>query len=98
MALAGGVGATLRVDAATRQDAPMHGWLFGEGQGRYIVAVAEAAAAEVLALAATAGVPARPIGATCGERLTLAGLDAISLADLRARHDRWFPAYMARPA
>ncbi len=86
MVLAGGVGAAL--DGPGRP-----AWLFGEGQGRYVVAAR--AADPVLAAARAAGVPAAAIGRSGGESLTCTGAGAISLRDLRAAHERWLPAFMA---
>ena len=89
MALGGDVGATLR-------DAPAgvmpHGFWFGEDQARYVLAVADADAA--LAAAEDAGVPALRLGRAEGAHLTLPGGVSISLAELRAAHERFFPAWM----
>lgn len=92
MALAGSVGATI--------DAPetdLDAWLFGEDQGRYVIAVPAAAADTVEQSAAAAGVPSRRMGVTGGERLIVNGTHAISLVDLRAIHESWLPHYMAAP-
>ena len=89
MALAGGLGATL--DQADR-DLPLHAWLFGEDQARYLVTAPAAGA--VLEAARQAGVPAVCIGETGGSGLTLAGADTISLSTLRAAHEGWMPTYM----
>jgi phosphoribosylformylglycinamidine synthase len=92
MALAGGVGATLEVP----DDVPSrHAWAFGEDQGRYVVSVAAAVAAEIFTLAAAAGVPAAAIGHTGGTALTVSGGHPISLEELREAHEAWMPAYMA---
>jgi phosphoribosylformylglycinamidine synthase len=88
MALAGEQGAEL----ASPQDVPLHAWLFGEDQGRYLVATAAPEA--VLAAARDAGVPAQAIGATGGTALKLADGQAISLQQLREAHEGWLPAYM----
>ncbi|MGE0253140.1 MAG: phosphoribosylformylglycinamidine synthase subunit PurL [Alphaproteobacteria bacterium] len=90
MALAGDTGAKL---AAAPRDVPAHAWLFGEDQGRFVVATADPAA--VLARAAAAGVAAAAIGTTGGAELTLPGAGPISLALLRERHEAWLPGYMA---
>ncbi len=89
MALAGGVGATLEAAPA---DISPHGWWFGEDQGRYVLAVAQAA--PVLAAAAAAAVPARRLGRAGGDGLTLPGGVTMSLAVLRETHERFFPAMM----
>jgi phosphoribosylformylglycinamidine synthase II len=89
MALGGDVGVTLS-DAPARM-AP-HGFWFGEDQARYVLAVADADG--VMAAAASAGVPAMRLGRSGGAHLTLPGGVAISLLELRAAHERFFPAWM----
>src|SRR5690606_6442338 len=88
MALAGDIGAALDLPAEA-------GWLFGEDQGRYLLTTADADA--VLARAAAAGVPARAIGRTGSDALTLNGQSAISVARLRRAHEDWLPSFMAAP-
>ena len=96
MALAGGIGAALPDVPETM---PVHAWLFGEDQGRYLIAVDGEAAADLLYSASAQGIDAAIVGVTGTDRLTLPGEEAISLAELRAAHEGWFPAYMAsRPA
>jgi phosphoribosylformylglycinamidine synthase len=92
MCLAAEMGAELMVPADVISRV---GWLFGEEQGRYLLAVAEGAAAELLAEAAAAGVLVRAVGRTGGDALTLEGEGAISLAELRRAHEGWLPGYMA---
>ncbi len=85
MLMAGNVGATL----AGPTDG---GFWFGEDQARYVVAVADGAA--LVAAAQGAGIPARLLGRTGGEGLTLPDGTTISLATLRSAHERFFPALM----
>jgi phosphoribosylformylglycinamidine synthase len=68
--------------------------LFGEDQARYLVTSRQADA--LLAAAEKAGVPARVLGRTGGDRLILADGVAISLADLKSVHEGWLPGYMDR--
>jgi phosphoribosylformylglycinamidine synthase subunit PurL len=89
MALAGRMGATIDTPKDT---VPVHAWLFGEDQGRYLVAVADPA--PVLKAAEAAGVPAQAIGRTGGDSLTVDGVYTISLAELRTAHESWLPKYM----
>ena len=89
MAIAGDIGA--EIDASP--DIPAHSWAFGEDQARY--AVTTAAPDAVTAAAAAAGVPAQAIGKTVAATLTLPGARPISVAELRATHERWLPDYMA---
>jgi len=90
MAMAGDTGAVLQPPPA---DLPAHGWWFGEDQGRYVLAVADAPA--LLRAAAEAGVEARVIGRTAGVGLTLPDGATISIEALRAAHERFFPALMS---
>ena len=85
MALAGHAGVTLLPDRG-------HAFWFGEDQARYILAVENVPA--LLARAAAAHVPAEAVGTTGGDSLTLPGAMTISLATLRAAHERFFPAWM----
>ncbi len=91
MALAGGIGATIAVPAGV-EVAP---WLFGEDQARYVLGVAKADADAILAAATAADVPAAVIGASGDGALTVHGQLSISLAELKAAHEGWLPAFMA---
>lgn len=94
MALAGNRGFDLEAPKAT--DAPpLHAWLFGEDQGRYIVTAADGEA--VLQTAHRVGAWAFHIGQTRADgNLTLDGRTLISVKDLRAAHEGWLPSYMAQ--
>jgi phosphoribosylformylglycinamidine synthase len=89
--MAGGHGVALDWISA---EEPINAWLFGEDQARYLVETAEPEA--LLAAARAAGVPARRIGTIRGGELTLPGLGAISVEELRAANEGWLPAYMAQ--
>ena len=93
MALAGGLGATV---AAPDSGSPLHAWLFGEDQGRYVLAVPVSVVAVIEDEARRAGVPLSAIGTAGGDRLTLDGQHAISLADLSAANEAWLPKFMTR--
>jgi len=73
-----------------------HALWFGEDQARYVLATAHVDA--LLAHAAVAGVPARRLGRADAKAadagLTLPGGVLISLASLRAAHERFFPEWM----
>ena len=89
MAIASGVGARL---SAHPRDIPGHAFWFGEDQARYVVAVPDHALFTKLAEAA--GVPAVRLGTSGGQDLTLPDGGTISVAALRASHERFFPAFM----
>jgi phosphoribosylformylglycinamidine synthase subunit PurL len=89
MALAGDTGATIDAPPAT---AAPHAFWFGEDQGRYVLAVADGAA--LLEAARAQAIPARILGRSGGESLTLPGGETISLTALRTAHERFFSAWM----
>jgi len=94
MALAGDCGADITEASSAEDNPPLAAWLFGEDQARYLVTTTRAEA--LVAAASAAGVPARVLGQTGGDRLILAAGEAISLADLKAGHEDWLPGYMER--
>ena len=90
MALAGDMGVTL--DIGTGVTCP---WMFGEDQGRYIVACPAETTDSVLKILADTGVAALPIGTAGGDSLAVAGGASVTLSTLRDLHEGWFPSYMA---
>jgi phosphoribosylformylglycinamidine synthase II len=91
MTLASGTGAELEVPT----DFDATGWLFGEEQARYLLAVTPAHLDQALDLARTQGVLVRRAGTTGGRALTVVGGGAISLSELAEAHEAWLPRYMA---
>ncbi|MFK0272778.1 phosphoribosylformylglycinamidine synthase subunit PurL [Ensifer sp. NPDC090286] len=90
MAMASGIGAS--VDAVVGHD-PI-ATFYGEDQGRYVVTVAAGALDAVAARAKAAGVSLPVIGKTGGDAVKLGDAKAVSVADLRAAHEGWFPDFM----
>jgi phosphoribosylformylglycinamidine synthase len=88
MAMASGIGAKL--DAWS--DA---GLLFGEDQSRYIVVTDNKRAIDDLIFDGKLGIGMRHLGVTGGDALIMYEGDSISVADLKAAHEGWLPAYMA---
>jgi len=72
---------------------PLHAYLFGEDQARYMIETPDPQT--VLHAAQAAGVPARLIGMIGGVSLTLSGGGAISVYALKATNEAWLPGYMA---
>ncbi len=64
MALAGGVGAS--IDLTT--EIPLHAFLFGEDQARYVLTCKPQAAADIVASAKSLGIPCQAIGTTAATR------------------------------
>ncbi len=89
MALAGDTGVHL---AGLPKGLDPNAWWFGEDQGRYLVAVSDAAA--FMLAADAADVPVQRLGAAMGDRITLADGSFVALATLRAAHERFFPTWM----
>jgi phosphoribosylformylglycinamidine synthase II len=94
MALAGDRGVRL-APAAIPAGVPALAALFGEDQGRYVIAARAAEADGIVADAARHGVEAAIIGWVGGTRLILPDGRAISLEALRQRHEEMLPRYMA---
>ncbi|MEQ9174727.1 MAG: AIR synthase-related protein, partial [Alphaproteobacteria bacterium] len=93
LALVGFCGANIAVNTSL----PLAAFLFGEDQGRYVLATSQPD--QVLAAAQIADVPAAIIGRCRPERgeqaaLTVNGGDPISLSRLRRAHETWLPRYM----
>jgi phosphoribosylformylglycinamidine synthase subunit PurL len=93
MAIAGGLGATIEAGGG----ANAHAFLFGEDQGRYVVAARAIEAAKIVGEGKAIGVPVQTIGSTGGDALSLPGETPIPVADLAAAFENWLPAYMAAP-
>jgi phosphoribosylformylglycinamidine synthase len=91
MAMAGNVGAEI---TAFPEDLPLHAFLFGEDQARYLIAVDEDTAADILYEAGAIGIPAVTLGLTGGDALILPDRQAISVKQLKAAHEAWLPEYM----
>ena len=92
MAMASGIGANIE---GPKDDLPLHAWLYGEDQARYILTTTEPQA--MLAAAKAHGVEATVIGRTGGYSLTVGGSHTISIDELRHAHEMWLPGYMAAP-
>ncbi|MDE2486455.1 MAG: phosphoribosylformylglycinamidine synthase subunit PurL [Alphaproteobacteria bacterium] len=89
MALASGVGAQLNMP----EEIAAHAFLFGEDQGRYLIATRSPNA--LLAAAEANEVPARVVGEACEDVLAAPGLFSVAMTHLREAHEAWLPGYMA---
>ncbi len=110
MALAGNLGAQLEEnwgDHPSKPDdhpsypsyriADVKGWMFGEDQGRYLVAAGEER--DLAVAAAATGVRAIRIGFVGGNSIEILDTDYdVPLADLRAAHEGFFPKLMGADA
>jgi phosphoribosylformylglycinamidine synthase len=93
MCMAGGMGANIALPAGSD---PIP-FLFGEDQGRYVVAFPSAMAMRVSETARNHGVPHVLIGCTAPDTLLVEGIGQAAVADLKTAHESWFPAYMTAP-
>ena len=89
MCIASDIGATLDLVS----DAP-HAALFGEDQGRYLVAVNPAYADLFAANAEASAIMFSRLGQFAGDTLTIGDYVSISIEELRTVHEAWFPAFM----
>ncbi len=86
MALAGGLGVEVFGDEELNATA----WLFGEDQGRYLIACPAEDVDRLLARAVEAAVPLKVVGVAGGAEVRL-GAAAVSLAALREAHEGALP-------
>ena len=90
MAMAAGVGVKL----AYTGNLPVFAWMFGEDQGRYLIA-ADANDAEALrADAKAANVPVEVVGLAGGRFISINGGHAVDLIRLKQAHEGFMPALM----
>ncbi|HEY0283118.1 MAG TPA: phosphoribosylformylglycinamidine synthase subunit PurL [Rhizomicrobium sp.] len=87
MALAGNIGATVASGTIP--------FLFGEEQGRYVLAAPRAAAERIVSEAKEAGIAASLLGTTGGDKVAVKEAGEMALARLRKAHEGWLPSYMA---
>jgi phosphoribosylformylglycinamidine synthase len=93
MAMTGDLGATVRAPEVL--SGPAHAFWFGEDQARYVATVAMSDADRFLSDARKAGVPVTVLGETGSNALTLVDSGTISVADLKATHEAFFPDLMS---
>ncbi|MEP1229820.1 MAG: phosphoribosylformylglycinamidine synthase subunit PurL [Litorimonas sp.] len=90
MAFSSNIG--VHLDAA--KNIPTHGWLFGEDQARYLLAVEEHSVNPIVSTAKGKGIAAQVIGKVGGERISAEGAFDVSLNGLRDKHESWLPELM----
>lgn len=93
MAMASGLGAIIK---NTANQLPLHGWLFGEDQARYIICIAPENVASLLEQAKQQGVTVAEMGVVGGNDLTIADVMTISVSELKDTHESWLPQYMSK--
>jgi len=72
-----------------------HGWLFGEDQARYLLAVEKNSVNPVIATAKAKGISAQVIGKVGGDSIRADGAFDVSLEQLRAANESWLPNLMS---
>ena len=92
MAMAGNMGAEITPPDPTVN---LTGWLFGEDQGRYVLATDSADA--IISQAAALGISAQKIGKTGNQQLIVTGAGTISMEVVRDGHRGWLPEFMSTP-
>ncbi len=91
MAMASGKGMQISLKDC---NGPAHALLFGEDQGRYVVAMPADMANFLCANAEGAGVPFRRLGTVGGTELVVDDLLRLPIEQLRDTHESWFPEFM----
>ncbi len=94
LALASNVGASF----SNPSGLPHNAFLFGEDQGRYVIALDQARLGEFIARARAAGAPFVIVGEAGGAGVHFVteggAFSGVALSELRALHEGWLPAYM----
>lgn len=90
MAMAAGVGVKL----AYTGKLPVFAWMFGEDQGRYLIATDASQAETLRADAKAAGVPVEVVGLAGGRFISINGGHAVDLIRLKQAHEGFMPALM----
>ena len=72
-----------------------HGWLFGEDQARYLLAVEKNSVNPVLSTAKAKGISAQVVGTINGDRIQADGAFDVPLETLRAANEAWLPNLMS---
>ena len=89
MCMAGKIGA----DVSLPEQGSEAAWLFGEDQGRYVIATSDPD--KVLNAAASANVAAVIVGQIGGNAISIEGEAKVSVSDLRDLNEGWMPSFMA---
>lgn len=76
-------------------DGQLHGWLFGEDQARYLLAVEKNSVNPVLSTATAKGITAQVVGTVGGDRIQAEGAFDVSLEELRNANEAWLPNLMS---
>ncbi|MDG2044723.1 MAG: AIR synthase-related protein, partial [Maricaulis sp.] len=90
MALASGIGIKL----AHEGDLPMHGFLFGEDQARYLIAADKEDAVAMLQDAKADDIPLMVVGLAGGDAISVNGAHNLDLVKLREAWEGWLPDLM----
>ena len=91
MALASDCGIKLAHEGKTP---PMHGFLFGEDQARYLIAAQKEDAIAILQDAKADDIPIQVVGLAGGRAITVNGAHPLELDRLRAGWEGWMPGLM----
>ena len=76
-------------------DVPMHGFLFGEDQARYLVAATKDNAIALIQDAKAEEVPVQVVGLAGGSSVSVNGAHTVELDVLRQVHEGWMPELMS---
>ena len=90
MAIASGTGIKLAYEGKL----PHFAWMFGEDQGRYLIAASAENAEAMLADAKAQSVPVSVIGLAGGRFISINGGHAVDLIALKQAYENWLPDLM----
>jgi len=88
-------GSNVGVSLSGPNNGERHGWLFGEDQARYLLAVEKNSVNPVLSTAKAKGISAQVVGTINGDRIQADGAFDVPLETLRAANEAWLPNLMS---
>ena len=90
MSISGGIGVKLNLDEGSMN----HRFLFGEDQGRYIIAIPDSMLTSITDILISKNIFYQNIGKSYGEKIILNDNEEIQIKSLKKIHENWFKNYL----
>ena len=90
MSISGGIGVKLNLDEGSMN----HRFLFGEDQGRYIIAIPDSMLTSITDILISKNIFYQNIGKSYGEKIIINDNEEIQIKLLKKIHENWFKNYL----
>ena len=90
MSISGGIGVKLNLDEGSMN----HRFLFGEDQGRYIIALPDSMLTSITDILISKNIFYQNIGKSYGEKIIINDNEEIQIKSLKKIHENWFKNYL----